>query len=781
MGMDVPGFRRGRVALASAIVALGAAGTAAAFQALPSGGQVNDDLAKGIDKTKGVSGEDPTNADVVGGALVAGAPAVPWAIFRAHAMPGKDQIFVRSFIKIGAWKTQGTGTAGGSSSSSPTFSGSLNFDQHQDGEAPAIDFAGTGRTVPWATWYEDTTGGSFGANNIFASRFDNPSGEWLFAGQGRGNGGTNSVAVPSLNIHTNRSAENPSVAGGATNTANPPVPWVTWQEVGAASSSSPQQIFTSKAVKPTSGTTCPLDGTNPAKPAGGAAINGFCWQQVGIDRVSSDPTMNVDPTRDGIEPDIAFTGTGDTVPWVVWYETSTADTPHTSGLGLQNNEMVFAAKATSNTTTADGQFQWTAVGSLLSGLLDTSGSTHHLGLCAENTTNEKQCSLNKDPTADAEDPRVASGTMTAGNPTSPWVAWDETNGGIKKIFVSRLVTTPAPAHFELANNGQPISLDSNPATRPDITFSGNTPYVSWREDIGGGVTKGFFGHFVNPSNPTFVLDASNVPLAPTGTGSGQADVREPISSSCTANPFNLDGAGCQGSPVGTPFFLFTNTVSGSLLGLFADAYQPGVPVTGSAGAITTSGATVAATVNPGGAPARVSFQFGTTTAYGQFTTSRLLGVSNTATAFTGALLGLPSGTTIHYRAVAQTDFGTVTGGDRTFNTASPPPGIGSASIGKAKVSGKGVNAKASCKGASGARCQLTFTLTTRRHGKTVKIGSARLTLTAGHSHTERVSLNGTGKGILSHVHKLKATLKVIQSLTHGTRTVSTQGVTFKRR
>ena len=71
-------------------------------------------------------------------------------------------------------------------------------------------------------------------------------------------------------------------------------------------------------------------------------------------------------------------------------------------------------------------------------------------------------------------------------------------GPIHKIFVSRLVTTPAPAHFELANNGAPISIDANDATRPDITFDGNTPYVTWREDIGGGVTKGFSGHFTTP-------------------------------------------------------------------------------------------------------------------------------------------------------------------------------------------------------------------------------------------------------------------------------------------
>ena len=99
-------------------------------------------------------------------------------------------------------------------------------------------------------------------------------------------------------------------------------------------------------------------------------------------------------------------------------------------------------------------------------------------------------------------------------------------------------------------------LRSSDSTRADITFSGNTPYVTWRESVGG-VTTAFVGHFVNAANPTFVLDESDVPLTPTA----QADVREPISSSCTANPFNADGAACQGGAVGTPFFLFTNGTS----------------------------------------------------------------------------------------------------------------------------------------------------------------------------------------------------------------------------
>src|SRR5450755_3373206 len=128
-----------RAVVAAIAFALAVAGSAVAFQALPPGGQVNDDPAAGIDKNKSVSGEDPANADVVGGALTAGKPAVPWAVFR-QLTTAKDQIFARSFAN-GAWTTRGNGTVGGRSNASPTFTGSLNFDQGRNGEAPAIDFA----------------------------------------------------------------------------------------------------------------------------------------------------------------------------------------------------------------------------------------------------------------------------------------------------------------------------------------------------------------------------------------------------------------------------------------------------------------------------------------------------------------------------------------------------------------------------------------------------------------------------------------------------------------
>jgi hypothetical protein len=656
------------VLLTVVVAAVTGAGTAWAFGGLPPGTQVNNDPGSGINPTLNVSGEDPANADVVGGSLVAGKRAVPWAIFRQQetnaAPPPHDQIFSRSFA-TGAWTTRGIGTVGGVSSASPSFKGSLNFDQGQNGEAPSIDFAGGGRAVPWATWYEDRPGTPFGNNNIFASRFDNTGdasqGKWIFGGQSRGTT-TGGVKVPSINIHTNQNAENPSVAGGSAVDPTKPGPWITWQETDTAPVSGRDQIFTVRPIGPASAN---CDGVKPAGVAVAGhvpAIGGFCWQQTGIPRAganNADPSMNVDPTRNGVEPDIAFTGAKDSVPWVVWYETG-----KTTLSGRHSNEMVFAAKGISDGVAANGGFHWVAVGNALQATLDTSGTTH-FGNCVASATTESQCSLNSNPAADAEDPQVAAGTMNPADPTVPWVIWDEKVGSVTQIFVSRLVGG-ASGHFVIANGGKPISSNGVNATRADITFSGHTPYVTWRQpSAAAGADTAFVGHFVNAASPTFVLDGSSISLTP----SAQADVREPISSACIATPFNSDGSACQGgsSTVGTPFLLFT-TKGASSRSLFADAYQPATPVTGAATAITASGATLNGSVNPVGASVRTFFQYGTTTAYGASIAAHPTGVTNAATPFSATLSGLAGATTFHYRAVVVSDFSTFVGADHTFTT-----------------------------------------------------------------------------------------------------------------
>jgi hypothetical protein len=534
--------RRGAVVTAAAIATLGLAG-AASGAILPTY-QVNNDPANGIDPNLNAGVSDVADGSLTGG------QRVPWAAFEQQTH-GEQQIFVRSF-KNGVFTTRGQ---------------SLNIDPDQEAEEPSIDFAGTGRTVPWTTWYEPNVHLPGGETNIFASRFDAPNNKWIPEGQDR----APNFKVPSLNIHTDREAVDPSVAGGAAVPGKDPVPWITWQEKdGAATNAdSKDQIFVSRGIK---GTTTPVD-CSANEPGGGTSVAKFCWQQVGLKRLQSndpsgdtlDPSLNIDRTRNGVEPDIAFTGANDKVPWVVWYEKDS------SGQGLAGNEQVFAAKAVSDTTTGAGGFHWQAVGNGTAGqtnILDNSGS----GACDDSIDAEGACSLNLDPKKDAEDPRVAAGTLNPANPTSPWVVWAETTStGKDAIFVSRLVGD----HFELANGGLPLSNPNVNSAKPDITFSRNTPYVSWQKEVAPGEFRTVVGHFT--SLTSFVIDTPAEGLAP----SVLSDVREPLSSACTSDPFTADGQACPADD-DTPVFLRTTASHPqrlllNLIGPGAHTGGPGAP------------------------------------------------------------------------------------------------------------------------------------------------------------------------------------------------------------
>src|SRR3954465_13594979 len=283
-----PRFVR-RVAVAGTAATLLAASSAAAVVGLPAdNSQVNNDPAVGIDPNQnaGVS-------DIAGGSLAAGGQRVPWATCEQAAGDGAQRIFVRAF-KGGKWVTQGP---------------SLNIDPNVEAEAPSIDFAGPGRTVPWDAWYEPNKALG-GEKQIFASRFAAAANVWQPEGQDRGSG------VPSLNINTDKEAENPSVAGGAAVAGADPVPWVAWEEEdgNVNGSGNHDQIFVSKGVKQAAPHR-PCTGFKPSSAASGSAC---CRQQAGLGRLAKDggssaagdPTLNVDPSRNGVEPDISFTGPG---------------------------------------------------------------------------------------------------------------------------------------------------------------------------------------------------------------------------------------------------------------------------------------------------------------------------------------------------------------------------------------------------------------------------------------------------------------------------------------
>ncbi|MGZ4351278.1 MAG: hypothetical protein ACXVRX_12240, partial [Solirubrobacteraceae bacterium] len=257
------------------------------------------------------------------------------------------------------------------------------------------------------------------------------------------------------------------------------------------------------------------------------------------------------------------TGANDKVAWVVWYE------QNHSSLGLRDNEQVFAAKIVADAG-ADGGFHWQAVGNGTAGrtdILDTSGNG--FGACAASTSAEDACSLNAQPANNAEDPRVATGTLTPGTPTVPWVAWaEDTGSGNHGIFVSRLV---GGDHFELFNGGAPVSPALRDAVSPDITFFGNVPYVSWIEPHGD-ANRGFVGHF--DATGQFVLDTPfGILLAPHVHRAPLIDARVALSSSCTSDPFTNDGQACPVAAVNAPFATFTT--AGQPQRLFSQAFIGG--------------------------------------------------------------------------------------------------------------------------------------------------------------------------------------------------------------
>ncbi len=756
--LSLPGRRR--LVAASSVAALALAGTAsAAFIGLPpDGSQINNDPANAIDPN-----QDAGLNDVTAGSLAAGGPSVPWAAFEQKT-GAAQRIFVRAF-KNGAWSTQGQ---------------SLNVQANQVAQAPAIDFAGAGRTVPWTTWAEaDSHLGTGAETNIFASRFDATANVWIAEGQDR----APANRIPSLNLNPDRTAENPSVAGGTTNAANAPGPWVTWQEHDGATpdATAKPQIFVARAIKQTD--------CSGNKPGAGTSVSQFCWQQVGIERIgktsltpAADPSLSIDHSRDAVEPDIAFTGPSDTVPWVVWYE----ETP--SGIGLRDNQQVFAAKAVPDAA-ADGGFHWQAVGNGTAGqvnVLDTSGAAHQFGPCTESTAAEDRCTLNSVATHDGENARVAAGSLAVGGATVPWITWDEDNGsGIHQVFVSRLV---GGDHFEVFNNGQPISNIANDSIRPDITFSGHTPYVSWRESVGT-AHRTFVGHFEGgAASPVFKLDT---PGGVPDSVELDAPLRAPLSSGCAATPFNGDGDACQGAAVGTPFFLHLDQTAGTPQRLRATAYAPSDVTTGAASAVTQSTAALAGSLNPGGAATRVRFEFGTSPAYGSQTADQTVGPATTPVAVSATLSGLPAGTAIHYRLVATTDFTTIAGADQTLTTQpapvidKTPPHVGIVSR-RLTMSARGiVRVRLSCPAVEKAGCRGTVTLRTVRRfpvvggrkGKrrVVTLGRARFVIRAGTRRNVSIRLSRRNRARVRHAHRLQ-----VRVVVRATDPAGNVGITTKR-
>ena len=122
--------------------------------------------------------------------------------------------------------------------------------------------------------------GARGEKQIFASRFVAADNVWQPEGQDRGSG------VPSLNINTDKEAENPSVAGGAAVAGADPVPWVAWEEQDGNLN---DPATTTRSSSPRASSRLLRTRRAPASSRrANASVSNFCWQQVGLDRLAKD-------------------------------------------------------------------------------------------------------------------------------------------------------------------------------------------------------------------------------------------------------------------------------------------------------------------------------------------------------------------------------------------------------------------------------------------------------------------------------------------------------------
>ena len=97
---------------------------------------------------------------------------------------------------------------------------------------------------------------------------------------------------------------------------------------------------------------------------------------------------------------------------------------------------------------------------------------------------------------------------------------------------------------------------------------------------------------------------------------------------------------------------------------------PPAATTGAATGLSDTGATLNGSVNPSGTSTAVSFEYGLTTNYGATVAASPPAITGTEMAAVGATLtDLRSGTTYHYRLVADGPGGVVKGADLTFTTS----------------------------------------------------------------------------------------------------------------
>jgi hypothetical protein len=122
------------------------------------------------------------------------------------------------------------------------------------------------------------------------------------------------------------------------------------------------------------------------------------------------------------------------------------------------------------------------------------------------------------------------------------------------------------------------------------------------------------------------------------------------------------------------FRLVATSSAGTTLGADATFVTAEAPAatTSAASSLGATSAKLNGKVDPNGRSTTYLFEYGSTTAYGTKSSSSSAGSGTSSTNVSKTVNGLTPGATYHFRLVATSDAGTVTGGDQVFTTQNVP-------------------------------------------------------------------------------------------------------------
>lgn len=346
--------------------------------------------------------------------------------------------------------------------------------------------------------------------------------------------------------------------------------------------------------------------------------------------------------------------------------------------------------------------------------------------------------LTAGPTGDT--PSTVSATLSGLTPSTPYyyeleaVADGEnyTNNDVQTFTTS--AAPPPAAQTPLASTGPSDLLGATSAQLQGAVNPNGAALVTY-----------WFAYGTSPTNLNLSTPQSSQPGGTTFA---------PVSA-------NLSGL----APATTYYYalevsLNGTTTPGTVNNLTTLTPPPSV-ATGAASAITSTSATVAGSVNPGGVAATYQVQFGPTANYGYSTAP--LAAAGASRPVSVPLTGLRPGTTYHYRLVASNAAATVVGADGTFTTAkalAAAPGFSFHVLGHPRLPRalhSGVKVRFTCSQA----CTAHFSVVVLPGKAVLRVVSVPLSVASG---TARLRAKGSKVVVLTFSRKAKKRLKTTKLL-----------------